>query len=308
MLFIDRPDGTRVRSIPALNALMPYMMPGRNNSAVYYERTVDLENALRLVKTRNWKQDEAGQDKEDTAKEGSYSLFGIVLGALVRTVALKPRLNRFVHGKTLYQRNHISVSFIAKQRLSEEAVEASVKLFFDPEEGLPEVMRKMNEAIRLVRERGEGGDGDRIAKAAHAIPGGKSILIGIYRFLDRINLAPWSLIKADPLFATAYFANLGSLGLDAPFHHLYEWGNASIFMAMGKLEENRHGRNQGSRRCITFRITLDERIADGLYFARALSTFARLLDSPELLECTLEDARKALAGGKRVEPELRDFG
>jgi hypothetical protein len=293
MLFIDRPDGRRLRQDHALNAVMPYMMPGRNQSAVYYGRDIDLENALRHVRAKN----QAAEDAADGAEE-RFSLFGLVLAAVVRTIALKPQLNRFIHGRSLYQRNGIVLSFIVKQKLTEEAPEGSAKIFFEPQDGLETVSRKVNEAIAYVRRMGEGGEGEKIAKAAHAVPGGKALLIGAYRLLDRLNLAPWALLKTDPLYASAYFANLGSLGLDAPYHHLYEWGNASFFIVMGKLQQDdgRRGRFGPGHHFVNFKVTLDERIADGLYFARAASIFSRLLARPELLELELDQARTLLLG------------
>jgi hypothetical protein len=293
MLFIDRPDGRRLHQDHALNAVMPYMMPGRNQSAVYYGRDIDLENALRHVRAKN----QAAEDAAGEAEE-RYSLFGLVLAAVVRTIALKPQLNRFIHGRSLYQRNRIVLSFIVKQKLTEEAPEGSAKIFFEPQDGLETVSRKVNEAIAYVRRMGEGGEGEKIAKVAHAVPGGKALLIGAYRLLDRLNLAPWALLKTDPLYASAYFANLGSLGLDAPYHHLYEWGNASFFIVMGKLlqDDGRRGRFGPGHHFVNFKVTLDERIADGLYFARAASIFSRLLAKPELLEVELDQARTLLLG------------
>jgi hypothetical protein len=91
---------------------------------------------------------------------------------------------------------------------------------------------------------------------------------------------------------------LGSLGLDTPYHHLYEWGNASLFIVMGKLqqEEGRPSRSGPGRHFVNFKVTLDERIADGLYFARAASIFSRLMAKPELLEMDLGEARTILMG------------
>jgi hypothetical protein len=288
MLFIDRPDGRRLRQDHALNAVMPYMMPGRNQSAVYYGKDIDLENALHHVRAKNQAVEE--EAASGSVAENRYSLFGLVLAAVVRTIALKPQLNRFIHGRSLYQRDQIIISFIVKQKLTEEAPEGSAKIFFKPGE--------VNEAIAYVRRLGEGGEGERIAKVAHAIPGGKALLIGAYRLLDRLNLAPWALLKTDPLYASAYFANLGSLGLDAPYHHLYEWGNASFFIVMGKLlqDDGRRGRFGPGHHFVNFKVTLDERIADGLYFARAASIFSRILAKPELLEMELEQARTLLLG------------
>lgn len=290
MLFIDRPDGKRVRGTHALNAMMPYMMRERNESAVYYEKEIDVENALRHVRAKNSKTEE---DKD------RYSLFSLFLAAAVRTFALRPELNRYIHRRALYQRNHIALSFIVKQKLTEEAPEGNAKVFFDPGDNLEEVTRKVNEAIAYVREHGDGGSGEKLVKAAHSVPGGKALLIALYRLLDRFNLAPWALLRTDPLYSTAYLANLGSIGLDTPYHHLYEWGNASFFIVLGKLtqKDGHHGTFGSKRHFINLKATLDERISDGLYFARSASIFTRLLARPELLEMTLDQAESVLSSG-----------
>jgi hypothetical protein len=303
MLFRDRPDGRRIRIKHALNAVMPYMMRGRNESAIYYEKDIDIEAALQHVRGKNAELAVQTNNKNGSVLEGKerYSLFSLVLAVAVRTIALRPELNRFIHGKALYQRNRIAISFIVKQKMTEEAPEGSAKVFFDPEDNLDIVCKKVNDAVSYVRSQGEGGDGERIAKLAHSIPGGKALIIGLYRILDRLNLAPSALLATDPLYATAYFANLGSIGLDTPYHHLYEWGNASLFIVMGKIQQKEghaRGLTHGSpsrRHYINFKATLDERISDGLYFARSASIFARLMARPELLEMPLEEARKALS-------------
>lgn len=295
MLFIDRPDGRRVRQAHALNAVMPYMMRRRNQSAVYYEKDIDVENALRHVRAKN----SSLRVQAEAVDPDRYSLFSLALAAFVRTVAIRPELNRFVHGRALYQRNDIVFSFIVKQKMTEDAPEGSAKVFFEPGDTLDMVTQRVNKAIAYVREVGEGGDGERIAKIAHGIIGGKALVIGAYRILDRVNLAPWALIKTDPLYSTAYFANLGSIGLDAPFHHLYEWGNASFFVVMGKLmqREGHHGSFGAKRHFMDFKVTVDERITDGLYFARSASVFYRLMARPELLEMSLDEAKAILESG-----------
>lgn len=303
MIFIDRSDGKKIRQRHPLNAIMPYMMPGRNESAVYYERQLDMENALRHIKAKNNALRKLGDDAEPERAdiEGNYSLFALVLAAAVRTIALRPELNRFIHGRALYQRNHIALSFIVKQKMTEEAPEANAKVFFDPDDTLENVTRKVNKAINSVRESGEA-EGERIAKFAQSIPGGRAVMIGAYKFLDRLNLAPRALIKADPLYASAYFANLGSIGLDAPYHHLYEWGNASIFVVMGKLaqREIHHGPYSSKRHFMEFKVTIDERISEGLYFARSASIFTRLIGNPELLDRPLAELEALLSGADEI--------
>lgn len=288
MIPYDRHDARRIRQPYPLKAVMPYMLRGRNESAVYYEREFDLSPALEKVRSYGTGTDGAEDDKK--------SMFALLLAAMVRTFALRPALNRYIHRRALYERNSIILSFIVKQRLSDDAPEGSAKVRFDREDGLEEVTRKVNRAIQVVRETGGGGAGEKIAAAAHAVPGGKALMFGLYRLLDQFNLAPGSWLEADPLYASAYVANLGSLGLDAPYHHLYEWGDSSIFIVLGKLEQKESGKASGAtrRHLMKIRLTVDERIADGLYFARSASLFARFLADPDLLVMPLAEAEAIL--------------
>lgn len=275
MLFIDRPDGRRVRGISPFNAIMPFLMRGRNESAVYFAKDIDVENAVRYVHRKNA---EFGENR--------FSLFGLIMVAMLRTFAEKPRLNRFVSGRTIYQRNHIAFSFIVKKRLTEEAAEANAKVFFDPADTSFSAMDRINAAIEKARGEELGPD-DREIVTAHRIPFGKAVASGLFRLLDRFNIAPASMITSDPLFASAYFANLGSIGLDTPYHHLYEWGTASVFIVLGRMFQKEVVRNDKPpmrHHFITLKVTVDERVAEGIYFAHAASLFQRLISHPELLE------------------------
>lgn len=268
---------------------MPYMMRGRNESAVYYEKEINIENALAYLKTINTSQ----TSKKD---QDRFTLFGLIMTVALRTISLYPQLNRFIHRRALYQRKHICFSYIVKQEFTIDAPEVNAKIYLEPEDSFSSINAKMNDAILEARIHGEG-EGERFAGIFHKIPGGKAVLMTVYRLLDSINLAPWSLLRMDPLYTSIYFANLGSLGLDAPFHHLYEWGTTSIFVAIGKAfsKELWHGGTRNRQRYIDIKITLDERIADGFIFSQAASTFYRLISRPELLDLSLEDLRKALA-------------
>jgi len=275
MLFVDRPDGRRVRGLKAFQAVMPYLLRGRNESAVYFEKDFDVENAIRYVHAKNV-----------ASNSTRFSLFGVFLAAALRTVAEKPDLNRFVHRRGIYAREEIAFSFVVKKRLAEEAEETNAKIRFDPSDTIDEAMGRIDTAIAFAKSEVEGAD-DREVRIAHSIPGGKACVTGLFRLLDRFNIAPAWMIKNDPLFSTAYFANLGSLGLDAPYHHLYEWGTASIFVVIGRMftKEGSRGESQtGRRHFINIKVTVDERISEGIYFAHAASLFQRLVQKPELLE------------------------
>ncbi len=254
---------------------MPYVMRGRNESAVYFATDIDVENALRYVKAKNA---ELGENR--------YSLFGLFLAAAVRTMVLKPHLNRFIHRRGVYQRKRLSFSFIVKKRMTEDAAEANAKIYFERGDTIDVVMGRFNTAVEKARGE-ELPPASRTIRTLQGVPGGKAAFTALFRLLDRFNLAPSGLIDDDPLFTSAFFANLGSIGLETPYHHLYEWGTASLFIVLGRMfmkEAPRHGGAAGAKHYITFKATVDERIADGMYFAHSLALFSRFLLHPELLE------------------------
>jgi len=271
MIFRDRPDGRRVRHESHMAAILPYVMRRRSEATVYFSRDIDVEEALSYVHRVNAERPGA-----------RYSLFGVFLAAAVRVFALKPKLNRFVSRRGVYQRTDLSFSFIVKRALTEEAPERSAKVRFLPGDDISEVMDKANASIDAMRSERPSPD-EREMRVVDAIPGGKAAFTLLFRLLDSMNLAPARLIETDPLYTSAYFANLGSIGLETPYHHLYEWGTASMFVSMGRIFRKETGKGSG-RRFMNVKITLDERIADGIYFAHAASLLGRFMRKPSELE------------------------
>jgi hypothetical protein len=283
MLFYDRSDGYRVRGLHAFNAILPYVMRKRNEAAVLFSRDIEVEAAMAYIRSKNA---EAGGDPGNDG----YSLFGVLIAAAVRSIALKPRLNRFVHRRGVYQRKGISVSFIVKKSLTEGAAEGSAKIRFESEDTIASAMEKIREGIDAARG-GEPRPDDREYGLAHRLPLGKAALTLFFRILDGLNIAPPRMIDADPLFTSVYIANLGSIGLDTPYHHLYEWGTASVFMVVGRIfqKETKRGGPRGAgipelKHFVNVKFTVDERIAEGIYFAHAAALFQRLVARPEALE------------------------
>jgi hypothetical protein len=285
MLFYDRPDGTRVRGLRPFDAILPYVMRKRNEAAVLFSKDIEVEPAMAYVRRKNA---EAGGDR--------YSLFGVLIAAALRTIALKPRLNRFVHRRGVYQRSSIAVSFIVKKNMTEASSEGSAKIRFKTEDTIATAMERISEGIAAARSGNPGLD-DKEFAFAHSIPLGKAAITFLFRLLDRFNIAPSRMIEADPLFTSIYVANLGSIGLDTPYHHLYEWGTSSLFMVVGRIfqKEVKRGPHGGAgashgngsvelRHYVNVKFTVDERIAEGIYFAHAAALFQRLVTKPESLE------------------------
>src|SRR5262249_35402998 len=209
-----------------------------------------------------------------------------VLHAIGVALTEFPRLNRFVAGSRLYDRHGIWLAFSAKQRMERDAPIFTSKIEFRPGEPLPAMVD------RLLAILGEGRSGrqtaaDREIKGFLRLPAPLlRLAVRAQRVLDGWNLLPTALIKDDPLYASAFVANLGSVGLGAAYHHLYDYGTTPIFVTMGRVQRVPLAREDGtvtSHEGFTRRYTYDERVEDGFHAARALERLAACLATPEQL-------------------------
>ncbi len=280
MAIGDRRDGVKVRNLPGFRRIFPFLMRTRTESAAYHLKRLNVGHAHDWLHRVN-----AGREKK-------ISFFHIVLAASVRTLALRPEANRFVVGFRLYQRRTIELSFVVKRELTEQASETTIKLTFDPRSTIADVSERVSGAVRVTKKSSTSTD----EKLASVVSGGPRFLtrfiVWAARTLDTFGLLPSQLIKEDPMYASAFLANLGSIGLDAIYHHLYEWGNAPFFIVVGKRKKEPAVSEQGeveARDVVDLKISLDERIADGVYFARTIDLVADLIENPEKLEAPPEN-------------------
>lgn len=269
-----RADGRLVERVHPLRQVMWHLMPGRNESAVFFEQQVDVSAA------------QAVADRLSAEGPHRVTLFHLVLAAAARTLHEHPRLNRFVSGRSLYQRSEVEISFSLKQSFEERAPILAMKRVFPPGETLPEMVQ----AIASLIEKGRGGrssaSSDLEVRLAAKLP--RALVAGVVQTLlglDHLGLLPGSVLRGDPLFASLFVANLGSLGLDAGFHHLYEYGNIPVFLMLGRVAPQPVAQNGQVviRPVMKLRYTFDERIEDGFAAARALGTLQAYLEAPESL-------------------------
>jgi hypothetical protein len=244
-------DGRRVVVHP-YRRMMAFLMRGRNESAVYFEQRLDLTRTLPWLEQRGAK------------------LFHLVLHALAATLHDRERLNRFTVGRRTYQRKAVFLSFAAKKAMSDDAPLATIKRRFDKEESFAALVASLTGDINEARSPKRSAM-DKELSILLALPGFLlAFLIGVLKRAYAWGLAPRSLIDTDPLYTSAFVANLGSIGLDAAYHHLYEHGNCPLFMTVGRVTNH----------TLTLRYTYDERVEDGLYAARALQMLAQRVEDP----------------------------
>ena len=268
-----RSDGDRVKGLSPERRFLPFMMPTRNESVVFHEQQYD------IGKTRRWLRDFNRASPPQTA-----TMFHLFLWACSQGLHMYPSMNRFVLGRRIYQRRGVQVSFAAKKEFSAAAPLVTVKKPFAANEPFAAAVKDMTDRIG----EGRGPSQRRVDKElrlALLLPGIiLRFVLWCLRGLDRLNLMPRSMIESDPMYASLFVANLGSVGLDNTFHHLYEYGTISIFAVMGAQKKAVVVARDGSpevREVLQIRWTLDERIIDGMYAGESMQLVRKIMEDPE---------------------------
>ncbi len=266
-------NGTLVTDVPPYRRLAAMLFTRRNESAVYFEEAIDVTDTLPWIERWNAE----GRPR--------VTLFILALHALAKTLHVHPRMNRFVAAGRLYQRDGVWLSFTAKRSMEPAAPLVVVKRRFDAHESLEDFARSMDARIRDVRAHGDS-HADRefevLLKVPHPI---LRRLLALAPWADAMGLLPASFTRADPFFASCFISNLGSVGGNAAWHHLYEYGDIPLFGMLGRTAEEvvaREGRAV-VRTLARVRFTFDERIEDGFNAVRAVTYFRWLMEHPERL-------------------------
>ena len=246
-------------------------MRTRNESVVYFTQRIDAEPLQAFL-------------AEFRARTGlRASVLHLLIWSMARTLGVRPRLNRFSSGGRIYQRRGIWISFSAKKVKSDEGAIVVVKREVDPASTFEDVVRQIEGGIKEGRSEAKSTT-DKELNVLLRLP---TVLLGLLvRFqmlLDRLGLLPGVFIRSDPLYASVFVANLGSLDMEAGYHHLYEYGNCPIFATVGRIQPEIVPGPDGqptTRPMLTIRYSLDERIEDGLYCAKALDLLKARLEDP----------------------------
>ena len=111
-------------------------------------------------------------------------------------------------------------------------------------------------------------------------------VVMILKFLDNHDWLPKSLTSGSIYHSTVLLSNLGSIHCDGIYHNLTNFGTNSVVVTIGEILEKTlvvDGKIEKRYVC-QFGITLDERIADGVYFAKCINLLEYILKNPSLLE------------------------
>ena len=271
----NRKDAIRVKKLDVMHSLMPHIKPNRCDSDVYINQKLDMTNLIAYL--------EKLRKNEKYQHITYFHLFCTALGKLIYN---RPLMNRFIINKKYYDRKEVTISFVAKRELTDEAEESMTTIKIKEDDNIFTISEKISGNVKSLRSNNEHGV-DKLMGVIGNLPKWlKSILVGIIKFADNHDLLPTSLTKDLLYYSTIIVSNLGSIGCGAIYHNITDFGTNSIMLMIGQIQDEIvpvNGKPQVRKMC-EFGINLDERIADGFYFVKSLQLLNQILQNPELLE------------------------
>ena len=270
-----RKDGMRVTNLDAVHKIMPHLMENRCNAEVYSYETIDVTDLLKYL------------DKLNKNSEQKITLFHAVVTAIAKTIYNRPLLNRFIVGKRFYDRNYISISFVAKNKLEDNAEERLIILKTNYNMNLFDISNKILTSVEKTRKENSNELNNTLSLVTMWPRCIINIIMWIFRKLDYYGLVPKSISDTDPNYSTVLLSNLGSIKANCCYHHLNNYGTNSVVSTIGVIKEKNVLDKQGkvkTRKYVDISFTLDERIADGFYLIKSVHLIEKILNDPKLLE------------------------
>ncbi len=277
--FGDRRDGRRLHSLSPMAKMIPFIMKVRSDAQNHFEDEIDITNIEEYLQNKH---------EEGYINMGILHLF---IASYVRAIAQRPGINRFIAGQHIYSRPNVEGVMVIKKRMAIDSPDTTIKVEFDRCDTAVQVYEKFEKVAAAAVA--ADNDFDKTAGVLSCIPG--LILrgaVGFLRFLDYFDLLPKSLLRVSPLHGSFIVTSMGSLGINAIYHHLYDFGNLPVFLSYGKKYTKNIQKEDGTiekRHFVSFRAVTDERICDGYYYASAFKIIKRQLLHPELLDTVMTE-------------------
>ena len=279
--FGDRRDATLIRQQDGMHLIMPMIYPNRCDNEAYISERIDLTAINAYL-----------AEKNKTETDFPYTMFHLVVAALLRTITQRPKLNRFIVNSNFYQRNEVSAAFVVKKQFSDKGAEALAFLHSREDNTLADVheyIRKQVQDCRSEKVDSSTENMDILNKLPRWL--GKTA-VKFIMWLDKHGWVPKDMVATDPYYSSVVISNLGSIKLKCGYHHLTNWGTCSLFCIIGEKKKSPFFNEDGSvdmRETLDLGLTIDERLADGYYYSKSVRMLKYLLEHPEELEKPLSE-------------------
>jgi len=270
-----RPDAELVKT-SKFHELEFYIMRKKLDSIIFSKTQIDLTHTNEFLEEYN-----KGRVEED-----KLTLFQIYLAACVRTVTKRYKINRFVSGRRLWQRNQIILSFVVKKEKTEDGEEVNAMIEFDPYDTLETVQKTVSH--HLYESRFGVNKNEQDVKFWGSMPRWSiRFIFWLMRWTDERNFPIYSFTKDIPMWSTAFLAHLGSIDVEAVYHHLFELGTTGVLITFGKMHKapviNEETDKIKVKNVMNLRISIDDRIASGSYTGPTIDMLKDFIENPEPL-------------------------
>ena len=162
--------------------------------------------------------------------------------------------------------------------------ENAVKVFFDPSDNIYDVSARVKDVIAKNRNADEPGFAVKLAGAVLKLPLIPMTFVGLVKLLDKFGLMPKAFIDFLPFHTGMFITNMASIGMMCVYHHIYNFGNTSLFFSLGNPRRSYTVDAGGNvvRKCsLPIGVTADERVCGGAMYARLFATIKHCLAHPE---------------------------
>ena len=272
----DRREGRLLRSLTGYQRMAPLALRRRSEAVFSLADSVEvtsMEQWLRSKRAEGW---------------AGLGFIHLLIAAYVRTVSMRPAVNRFVSARRLYARSDIQVVLSVKRSASSSAAETCVKVSFSPTDTVFDVYRRLTEAVDAVKADVATSEPERIADGLMRLPRFLSrLVLAAARIMDYFDWLPRPWLDASPFHGSLTVLDMGSLGqLPAECPHP-DLGNMACAVSFGTKRRVREPDENGAlaeRRYVDYRVSCDGRITDSYYFASALKCLKYFLKNPAHLE------------------------
>ena len=280
----DRKDGRLLRSLSPFYRFIPYIMVKKNDACNQFEDTVEISEAERWFRAKRqegWK---------------SIGMLHLFIASYVRAVSQMPGLNRFISGQKIFARRNIQVVLTVKRAMSSDAEETTIKVVFEPTDTVFDVYRKLNEKVDEIKANDGDNNTEQVAGALMKIPGLiLKFAVWILNIMEYFGIIPQALLDASPFHGSMIITDLGSIGIPPIYHHIYNFGNLPLFVAFGAKRRVTELDRVGvpvERKYIDYKVVMDERTVDGMYYALAFKYLKYFLKNPAELEKPPESVKE----------------
>ncbi len=266
-----RADGKRLKHCDPMYTVAAHVMRQRTDAMNMITVDIPCEPMQNYINTAR--------------KEGRHiSHMALILAAYLRTMAKYPFLNRFIVNCKPYTRNEIKIGMVVLKTGQDDGIMSKIAL--EITDTIDVVNRKINEYVEFNRTTEENNSTEKLISTLLSIPGLLRIGVPFLMWLDKHGLLPKAIIDASPFHASLGITNLASIKTNHIYHHCYNFGTTSVFMAMGNTREvpRRHHGEIVFEKCMPIGVVMDERICSGHDFALAFRYLRKLLADPSVLE------------------------